>query len=86
MTNIDGISEVAVEDLNVSVRPGITRNALNRSLRETGLFFPIGWSFKIMQCSQLNLLLLLEDWVRVKELFRSILEKIKNHAGGNSLL
>ena len=42
MTNIDGITEVAVDDFYASIRPGVTRNTLNKSLRETGMFFPIG--------------------------------------------
>lgn len=41
MSRMDRVLEVHAEDLDVVVQPGITRKALNESLRATGLFFPI---------------------------------------------
>ncbi len=40
-TQMDKVVEVYQEDLQVTVQPGITREALNEELRATGLFFPI---------------------------------------------
>lgn len=42
MSKMDEITEVCADDFYASVRPGVTRMALNKYLRETGLFFPIG--------------------------------------------
>lgn len=41
MTRMDQILEVRPEDLQVSLHPGVTREALNTELRATGLFFPV---------------------------------------------
>ena len=42
MTNMDAVTEVSTNDFYASVRPGVTRHILNKYLKETGLFFPIG--------------------------------------------
>ncbi len=39
---MDQIESLNVEDFDVSVQPGVTRKALNRYLRDTGLWFPVG--------------------------------------------
>ena len=36
------ISEPNVDDFDVVVEAGVTRHALNQSLKTTGLYFPIG--------------------------------------------
>lgn len=41
MTRMDKVLEVRAEDLQVSLQPGVTREALNTELRATGLFFPV---------------------------------------------
>ncbi len=41
MGRMDKVLRVMAEDLNVVVQPGLTRNALNRDLRATGLFFSV---------------------------------------------
>lgn len=41
MMRMDKIFDVRAEDLQVSVQPGVTREALNTELRATGLFFPV---------------------------------------------
>ena len=38
---MDRVLEIRAEDLQVSVQPGLTREALNLELRATGLFFPV---------------------------------------------
>lgn len=38
---MDAILEVNAEDLDCCIEPGVTREALNDHLRDTGLFFPI---------------------------------------------
>ncbi len=38
---MDKVLRVNAEDLTVTVQPGVTREQLNREIRETGLFFPI---------------------------------------------
>ncbi|MGV1769195.1 FAD-binding oxidoreductase [Agrobacterium vitis] len=40
-TRMDTVIEVNAEDLDCTVQPGVTREALNTYLRDTGLFFPI---------------------------------------------
>ncbi|MUO77989.1 FAD-binding protein [Agrobacterium vitis] len=40
-TRMDQVIEVNAEDLDCTVQPGVTREALNTYLRDTGLFFPI---------------------------------------------
>ncbi|KAA3512687.1 FAD-binding protein [Agrobacterium vitis] len=40
-TRMDKVLEVNAEDLDCAVQPGVTREALNTYLRDTGLFFPI---------------------------------------------
>ncbi len=41
LSRMDRVLAVNAEDLDVTVEPGITREALNTHLRDTGLFFPI---------------------------------------------
>ncbi len=41
MNGLDKIIKVNAEDLDVVIQPGVTREALNEYLRDTGLFFPI---------------------------------------------
>lgn len=41
MAAMDRILSVHAEDLDAVVEPGVTREALNQHLRDTGLFFPI---------------------------------------------
>ncbi|WP_347267096.1 FAD-linked oxidase C-terminal domain-containing protein [Paracoccus sp. (in: a-proteobacteria)] len=41
MMRMDRVLEIRAEDLQVSVQPGVTREALNTELRATGLFFPV---------------------------------------------
>ncbi|MCG6856449.1 MAG: FAD-binding protein [Salaquimonas sp.] len=41
LNGMDHIVAVHAEDLDVTVQPGVTRQALNDHLRDTGLFFPI---------------------------------------------
>ena len=40
-TRMDRLLEVRAEDMDCTVEPGLTREALNRELRATGLFFPV---------------------------------------------
>jgi D-lactate dehydrogenase (cytochrome) len=40
-SGMDRVIEVNAEDLDCTVEPGVTREALNTHLRDTGLFFPI---------------------------------------------
>ena len=37
-----GVTSVNPEDFDCSVRPSVTRLALNEHIRNTGLFFPVG--------------------------------------------
>ena len=41
MSRMNRIVEVRAADLDVSVQPGVTRQALNKALAEHGLFFPV---------------------------------------------
>lgn len=41
MNEMDKILQVNAEDMDVVIQPGVTREALNEHLRDTGLFFPI---------------------------------------------
>ena len=41
MNGMDKILQVNAEDMDVVIQPGVTREALNDYLRDTGLFFPI---------------------------------------------
>ncbi|MFV0385101.1 FAD-binding oxidoreductase [Paracoccus sp. (in: a-proteobacteria)] len=41
MTRMDKVLEIRAGDMQVSVQPGVTREALNTELRATGLFFPV---------------------------------------------
>ncbi|SIQ19851.1 D-lactate dehydrogenase (cytochrome) [Rhizobium sp. RU20A] len=41
LSRMDGVLAVNADDLDCTVEPGITREALNTYLRDTGLFFPI---------------------------------------------
>ena len=38
---MDGVMALHADDMDVTVQPGLTREALNRELRATGLFFPV---------------------------------------------
>ena len=40
-SRMNKVLRISPEDLDVTVEPGITREELNRELRDTGLFFPI---------------------------------------------
>ena len=40
-TRMDRVLDIRAEDMLVRVQPGLTREALNRDLRATGLFFPV---------------------------------------------
>lgn len=42
LSRMDGITELSLEDFSVTVEPGVTRKALNKHLRGTGLWFPVG--------------------------------------------
>lgn len=41
LSRMDKVIEVRAPDMQVSVQPGVTREALNTELRATGLFFPV---------------------------------------------
>lgn len=41
MSQMDQVVEVSAEDLTATVQAGVTREALNHYLRDTGLFFPL---------------------------------------------
>jgi D-lactate dehydrogenase (cytochrome) len=41
LSRMDKVVEVRPEDMQASVQPGVTREALNTELRATGLFFPV---------------------------------------------
>ncbi|WP_374635200.1 FAD-binding oxidoreductase [Paracoccus sp. (in: a-proteobacteria)] len=41
LMKMDRVLEIRAEDMQVSVQPGVTREALNTELRATGLFFPV---------------------------------------------
>lgn len=41
LMKMDRVLEVRAEDMQVSLQPGVTREALNTELRATGLFFPV---------------------------------------------
>lgn len=41
LSRMDRIVELHAEDMDVTVEAGVTREALNRYLRDTGLFFPL---------------------------------------------
>ena len=41
LSRMDKVIEIRAEDMQVTVQPGVTREALNVELRATGLFFPV---------------------------------------------
>ncbi|HWL56159.1 MAG TPA: FAD-linked oxidase C-terminal domain-containing protein [Paracoccus sp. (in: a-proteobacteria)] len=41
LMKMDRVLDIRAEDLQASVQPGVTREALNTELRATGLFFPV---------------------------------------------
>jgi D-lactate dehydrogenase (cytochrome) len=42
MSKMDSIIELEAEDFYATVESGVTRKMLNRYLRDTGLWFPVG--------------------------------------------
>ncbi|KAM7011121.1 putative D-lactate dehydrogenase, mitochondrial [Passerculus sandwichensis] len=42
LSRMDAITELSLEDFSVAVEPGVTHKALNKHLRGTGLWFPVG--------------------------------------------
>ncbi|NXC62014.1 LDHD protein, partial [Aleadryas rufinucha] len=42
LSRMDAIAELSLEDFSVTVEPGVTRKALNKHLRGTGLWVPVG--------------------------------------------
>lgn len=42
LIELDGTRGLSVPDQTVSVRPAVTRKALNKYLHDTGLWFPVG--------------------------------------------
>lgn len=44
LRNMNNVLDLHREDFDVTVEPGVTRKALNAYLRDTGLWFPVGWS------------------------------------------
>ncbi|KAG5839784.1 hypothetical protein ANANG_G00208640 [Anguilla anguilla] len=43
LRKMDSVLDLHQEDFDVTVEPGVTRKALNAYLRDTGLWFPVGW-------------------------------------------
>ncbi len=41
LSRMDKVVDIRAEDMQASVQPGVTREALNTELRATGLFFPV---------------------------------------------
>ena len=41
LSRMNRVVQIRAEDMQVSVEPGVTREALNMELRATGLFFPV---------------------------------------------
>ena len=41
LSRMNRVLTVNAEDLTVTVQPGVTRNQLNREIKDSGLFFPI---------------------------------------------
>ena len=41
LSRMNRVLRLNAEDLNVTVQPGVTRNQLNREIKDSGLFFPI---------------------------------------------
>jgi D-lactate dehydrogenase (cytochrome) len=41
LSRMNQVLRINAEDLTVTVQPGVTREQLNREIRDTGLFFPI---------------------------------------------
>lgn len=42
LRKMDQVLDLHPEDFDVTVEPGVTRKTLNSSLRDTGLWFPVG--------------------------------------------
>ncbi|XP_039577169.1 uncharacterized protein LOC120507999 [Passer montanus] len=51
LSRMDAIAELSLEDFSVTVEPGVTRKALNKHLRGTGFWFPVGDGFHTIRTS-----------------------------------
>ena len=42
LSKMDEVTDLHIEDFDVTVQPGVTRLALNHHLKDYGLWFPVG--------------------------------------------